>query len=192
MRVLSGSTNDSSRMARPYLGDDTAVALPHVVAVALVVPPDLHLLAVGAQVEIQSKVRKPFIIFRLQTLEPSAVESGSSCGQAAVKLRSSWGHTGVKLESSSGQARVSLGSSLGQAWVKLGSSLGQAWVKLGSSLGQAWVKLHRPALSPPPVTTMSPAADTSRELISAESEPSRIRIACPSNASHHVTVQKGQ
>mmetsp|Transcript_24200 Transcript_24200/g.60049 ORF Transcript_24200/g.60049 Transcript_24200/m.60049 type:complete len:228 (-) Transcript_24200:1080-1763(-) len=36
---------------------------------------------------------------------------------------------------------------------------------------------------------MSPAAEMSSALISAEPEPSKMRMACPSKASHHVTLR---
>ena len=39
------------------------------------------------------------------------------------------------------------------------------------------------------MTAISPFVEMSSALISALSDPSSTRIACPSNASHHVTLR---
>jgi hypothetical protein len=84
---------------------------------------------VVAQVEIVSKVRKRFIIFKIRLLKPSAVNPG-------VNLGSAWGQPGVSLGSTWGQPGVNLSSNWGQAappyrWRRRGRRRGRGRRKFG-------------------------------------------------------------
>jgi len=79
-------------------------------------------LDVAAQVDIESKVRKRYIMIELQALRPIAGNPGST----RVDLVSTWCQPGVNPGSTRGQNGVNPGSTWGEPGVNLGLSWGQA------------------------------------------------------------------